>query len=255
MKKVLDFVISRIEDAKLQQVLDLPYYYLDIDGIWPSDFYEELIQRTPDSLKGYSPLSAKYNNRFRYELGHGENVAFSLSDLSLFTNKQDRKFWSEFQKMFIVNKDFPLAIMEKYGDKLFYNPKDPWEVNCRMCKDMTGYSIGVHSDRRDKLFSTIFYTPKKFDVSKRKDWGTQILVAKKGKENINSEIHHAYNEDGSSNDFELHKWVECRPNAMFSWSISTVSFHGVPPVKALGYRDTIQYFAKCQNRNRKILGD
>ena len=255
MKKILDHVIATIHATPLKNVPGSTYYYLDIDNIWPEEFYTELVERMPTSLRGYTPLSSMYSDRYRYELGHGENVDLNISKLEIF-GADDKAFWTEFQQHFIQDQTLAHTIMEKNGEYLAYDyTTKRWKINCRLCKDLSGYSIGVHSDRKDKIFSCIFYTPKEYSESKRQDWGTQILVAKDPKMPPNAEVHHQYNSDGSSDLFDLYHWVECRPNSMFSWCVTPDSYHGVPPVKTPGYRDTIQLFAKCNNKNRKLYGE
>ena len=256
MKEVLDYVINQINNSELRKVDDTPYWYLEIENIWPTEYYTEILKNIPSGKSLYRPLSEKYKDRFKYELGYGENCIKPLSNLKDMKGNQ-KKFWKEFQQYFVVNDEFTKAVLNKYKDYIHWDSLTEYKQNCRLSKDMKGYSIGVHSDRRNKVFSALFYTPKDYDDSKKYQWGTQILKPKKDTYVHNSEVHNAYNSDGSHNDFDLYKWIECKPNSFFSWVVTQQSYHGVPPITIGGERDSIAFFVKAIGdwKGRKLYGE
>ena len=255
MEEILNYVVKKIEDAELKEVEGKPMWYLAIENIFPDDYYQEILKYTPKDLKMYHPLSEQYTDRFKYELAYGENCNESLATLNEMSGDM-YDFWKDFQATFVEKDDLLNSFLQKYKE---YIPKFDANIgiNCRLSKDLKGYSIGVHTDRRNKIISALFYTPNRTDKAISKEWGTQVLTPKSDYFPHTTEKHHAYNKDGSHNDFDLYDWVECKPNSMFSWVVTQQSYHGVPPIAIDGIRDTIAFFGKAKNnwQRRKLYGE
>lgn len=256
MKDTLKYLIEKINNSELKKVEGLPYWYLEIENIWPDDFYQQILNNIPQDKSIYRPLSSKYKDRFKYELGYGENCDKPLAKLENMSGEQ-KSFWKSFQQHFVVDNQFTESVLNKYKEYIHWDSLHDYKQNCRLSKDLKGYSIGVHSDRRNKVFSALFYTPKNYNESMKYEWGTQILKPKKNNHQHNSEIHSAYNTDGTHNEFELYKWIECKPNSFFSWVVTQQSYHGVPPIKIEGVRDSIAFFVKATGnwKSRKLYGE
>jgi len=256
MEETLDYVIKKIEDTKLKQAGNTPYWYMVVENIFPEDYYEEMIANTPTGIKNYRPLSNMYNDRFKYELGYGENCNKPLATLSGLDSEKI-EFWKNFQQTFVVNKKLANTFLSKYSKYIHKPSLGMVGTNCRLSKDIKGYSIGVHTDRRNKILSALFYTPNKTDENILEEWGTQILTTKDSNFPHTTEKHHAYNADGSHDYFDIYKWVECKPNSMFSWVVTQQSYHGVPPINIEGERDSIAFFIKATSNiaNRILYGE
>ena len=256
MEEILEYVIKKIDNAEMKEVKGKPMWYLAIEDIFPEDYYQKILKYTPKDLKMYHKLSEQYTDRFKYELGYGENCNKSLADLGEM-NDDMRKFWKDFQTTFVARDDLLNCYLKKYKEYIPHFNKAEVGINCRLSKDLKGYSIGVHTDRRNKVISALFYTPNRTDDAILKEWGTQVLISKSDNFPHTTEKHHAYNDDGSHSDFEVYDWIECKPNSMFSWVVTQQSYHGVPPITIDGIRDTIAFFGKVINNyeNRKLYGE
>tara|TARA_R100000805_G_C3623185_1_gene128821 strand:+ start:2120 stop:2842 length:723 start_codon:yes stop_codon:yes gene_type:complete len=240
MKKELEFTIDRINQSKLYTH---PYCYLEINEIFSKDFYHDLILHKPRCTKYFRPLSKMYSDRYILELGYGENTNRILANVDLGDNKKNR-FWKEFQKTFIENKELSYCFIDKYKGFLNTERAKMGKINCRLSKDLKGYSIGVHRDKRDKVLSALFYIPDESKEDRNINWGTQILVPKQSMKHTDK--HHPYNDDGTHNLFDLYKTITYEPNKMFSWCITENSYHGVPPIIYEGVRDSIAFFVKSK---------
>lgn len=256
MEEILKHVIDKIKQTELIQAGDTPFWYMAIENIFPDDYYQEILENTPKGTAFYRPLSQMYNDRFKYELGYGENCNRPLANLSGMSGNQ-RVFWESFQDTFVVKKDLANAFLSKYNKYLHSPSLGLIGTNCRLSKDVKGYSIGVHTDRRDKILSALFYTPNRTDDAITKEWGTQVLTTKDSSFPHTTEKHHAYNSDGTHDLFNIHDWVECKPNSMFSWVVTQQSYHGVPPINIEGERDSIAFFVKATSNvgNRILYGE
>lgn len=255
MKEVLEYIVDKVNNTPVMKVPDIPYYYLYNENVWPPDFYDEILKNIPDK-SFYRPLSKMYSNRFIYELAYGENVSNPLANFSGLGDDK-RSFWKEFQIHFILNPLLANTYLEKYKDHIHWDTMGKMGLNCRLSKDMKEYSIGVHSDRRNKVFSTLFYLPpKNITQDLAEHWGTDIMKPKV--ELVHDARHHAYNKDGSHDLFELYKTVPAHPGAMFSWCVTQQSYHGVNSLTIEGERDSIAFFGKVSKNdaeNRVLLGE
>lgn len=240
MKEQVEYVINKIENSKLETY---PYPYLEIENIFQEDFYSEILKNIPQNRGLYKQLSKKYHNRYVLELGFGENINAAIPNLKL-DNQTQNVFWKEFQKHFILNNGLSACVKQKYRDYIDERRAQVGKINCRLSRDEDGYSIGVHRDRKDKLFSVLFYLPEKDEEHLRINCGTEILIPKGSFEH--DDKHYDYNPDGSHDLFDIYRTVEFLPNKMFSWCVVQNSYHGVSPIKIDGYRDSLAYFLKSK---------
>ena len=238
MKEHLEYTIKMIDEAVLQTE---PYPFLEIEDIFDNSFYADMIRYKPQGLKHFRPLSKMYSDRYVLELGYGENVEKNMRTVN-FSDLSQKTFWKEFQNTFIKNRDLAEAFVRKYKDYLDTNRTDRGKINCRISRDLKGYSIGVHRDKRDKVFSALFYIPDTPMEDRKVNWGTQILVP--NRQMVHTDSHHAYKPDGTHDSFDLYKAVTFEPNKMFSWCVTKDSYHGVAPTVFDGYRDSIAFFMK-----------
>tara|TARA_Y100001937_G_scaffold116531_1_gene168593 strand:- start:51 stop:779 length:729 start_codon:yes stop_codon:yes gene_type:complete len=242
MKAELEYTINKVIDTDL---LEDPYPYMEIKGIFSDDFYSEMISNKPKGVKHFSPLSKIYDDRFVLELAYGENVNKEVARIP-FEDPKQKSFWEEFQNLFVKDRSFANCIFDKYSKYVNKARAARSRVNCRLSKDLKGYSIGVHRDKKDKVVSCLFYLPDNGELSPEveEDWGTQILTPKK--EMNHTDDHHKYNNDGSHDLFNVFKTVTFEPNKMFSWCVTYNSYHGVSPISHDGERDSIAFFMKSK---------
>lgn len=242
MKKELEYTINKINETTL---FEDPYPFLEVNSIFSDGFYKDILKYKPNNKKHYRPLSKMYSDRFVLELGYGENINNSISKLN-FDDQKQTAFWSEFQKTFIENKALSECLIGKYKKYIDSERSKTGKINCRLSKDLKGYSIGVHRDKKDKLFSCLFYLASESYPDREINWGTQILTPSQLMNHTDK--HHPYNSDGTHNLFDLYKVITYEPNKMFSWCITESSYHGVPPITHKGERDSIAFFMKSKEK-------
>jgi hypothetical protein len=240
VKEELQYTIDKINKAKLYEN---PYPFLEIKGIFSEGFYQDIIKNKPKEIKYFRPLSKMYSDRHILELGYGENVNNSMAVIP-FENVKQKKFWKEFQEIFIKDNTLAVCYIEKYKSHLDKSRTMSGKINCRLSKDYKGYSIGVHRDKKDKLLSALFYLADCDMPDRQENWGTQILMPKKDIKHTDQ--HHTYNEDGSHDLFKVYKTVTFEPNKMFSWCVTEQSYHGVVPTVFDGVRDSMAFFIKSK---------
>jgi hypothetical protein len=229
VKKALRHLIEAVESAELHTT---PYPYLNIDNVFPEDFYKELVSKIPDKTDSrYKKLSSYYSDRYVMDLFKGENGNFD--------KRQFSGFWKEFQDTFISNRDLVNVLAAKYKDYILHDFNDSNTfVNARITKDIKGYSIGPHRDRKNKIISVVFYLPKEYDEAKAMDFGTEVCTPK------DPNMKHTDNHY-SFDKFDVYKTAEYKPNSLFSWAIIEDSYHGVSPTTLDGDRVTMGYFLKA----------
>jgi hypothetical protein len=95
------------------------------------------------------------------------------------------------------------------------------DIDARLVRDFTDYSIGPHTDSPRKLVSLLFYLPR--DESMR-HLGTSIYAARDASLRCEGTRHHSYS------GFKRVASMPYVPNALFAFFKTDHSFHGVDPI-------------------------
>ena len=98
-----------------------------------------------------------------------------------------------------------------------------------LVRQKAGYSLGPHTDSPNKVLTVLFYLPQEDCL----EAGTVIYRPKARGFKCEGNRHHAFR------DFETVKVVPFKPDSVFAFVKSDISFHGVEPVKTT--RDVLQY--------------
>lgn len=218
-RAVLDHVLKRVASA---EVINDPFPYAVIDGIFPNDYYAEMLAHfpKPDSLRPIGETGRV--SREAYKDRHV--VLFTDDEFSRMSEEQQR-FWREFAgwmysdlflSLFVLKFQHALeprlakiladtSVLRARGDALLVN-------------DQTNYAIGPHTDAPHRLVTFLFYLPK--DDSMR-ELGTSVYRAKDPNFVCWGGPHHP------PEQFDLVRTVEFLPNRLLTFPKTEWSFHGV----------------------------
>ena len=248
MKNVLQHALTKIKEAKIET--DIPGYpYFSVDGIFPEDYYLELVSIHKNmQIQNFKQLSKNYTNRYVYDLNSGENANSKRNDFSDLSFKE-RVFWLNFQNTFLVDDVFKNAFLQKYENHIDFPYPQFMSSTCRLQRDFKGYKIGPHRDNLDKIFSVMIYTPTiEMDEELLEDHGTAICIPKfDDAEKVPMKEGHVGS--GSNRHFlfeevDIVRTAKAKPNNLFSWAVADRSYHAVTPLKSELVRSTIAYFVK-----------
>ncbi|MDA0238965.1 MAG: hypothetical protein O3A84_02925 [Proteobacteria bacterium] len=225
-------------DTAIQQIIDKiaaapinrnPFAYIQIEEIFPADFYE--------TLRGNMPVPADYRALIETERVTKD---YSPHRLTLFPNQLDgltaeaRAFWSAFYNRLLA-ADLAQAILAKFGADLKNLSGIDLNIlpEAYLMRDEAGYELGPHTDSPAKVVSVLFYMP---EDDSRPDLGTSFYVPKDPAFFCPGGPHHP---------FELFDCVGTLPyrrNALLAFPKTERCFHGVEPVPADGaHRDLLLY--------------
>lgn len=197
MKEALDVrlhpacehLIWRLYDA---DVMPQPFPHVYLTRAFPEDYYGRILANLP-SDEAYTDRT--YENR----------AMVSVRDLNT-------PFWKELEA-WMSSWDLINAVLETFE---IHTRRLSMDV--RLVRDHAGYEIKPHTDVRRKLVSLLFYLPTDSEAA---DAGTEVLIPNES----------GFTSDGSRRyEFDAFSSVlkaPFRPNTMFGFPRSDVSFHGV----------------------------
>jgi len=232
MSSVEIAVVHRIDN---EPVHESPFPHLSIDGIFPAEFYSEMLRQIP-AREFYQRIT---------ETGRASGDAYEQR-LILHLTRLDalpiaqRTFWKNLASWF-VGSTLASALAKKFAPVIAENSgKDPrtldYGVEAMLVKDLDGYQIGPHTDIRSRAVSVMFYLP---PDDSYQQYGTSLYVPREP----------GFRSDGSAHlnfkDFDKVETMPCRPNNMFGFARSDASFHGVEPIQSPGIeRDVLLYILR-----------
>lgn len=190
-----------------------PFPHLYLEHAFPPDFYAELLAALPE-IGAYTPISD--TETLTVKGGYAERNVCRVREL-----EGRSAFWATLSGWIhgtgfaerILAK-FSAAYLERFGP----DRKIEYEVDVRLVRDFTSYSIGPHTDAPQKLASLLFYLPPDASMS---HLGTSLYVPKDPAFRC---------EGGPHYGFELFARVATapfRPNSMLAFPKLARSFHGV----------------------------
>jgi hypothetical protein len=222
-------VIQRIGAAQMRNA---PFPHIYVDGIFPDDFYAEIVRQIP-AREFYKPIPEA--GRAAGE-NHDARQILHLARLDVLPAVQ-RKFWIRMAS-WLIGSDLASALAKAFAPVIAENAgKDPrqldYGVEAMLVKDMDGYQIGPHTDIRSRAVSAVFYLP---TDSRYERYGTALYTPKES----------AFRSDGNArlsfDSFDRVETMPYRPNSMFGFARSDTSFHGVEPIRSPGIeRDLLLY--------------
>ena len=202
--------IRAIETAELSND---PYKHLVIDGIFPGDYYLEMLANFP--RQDLMPNSRPDVHQMDLKLDPGVE-RFADGTLTIDNTLQQSEpakydFWSAFRDAYFTD-DFCRTIMGRFDDDLDDRDRNDFYPVGRLAIDLKGAGLGPHRDRDDKICSVLFYLGDTFDPAVAEPFGTLALRATKN--GARGSQHFGY--DG----FEIAKVITYLPNRFVCWAVT-----------------------------------
>eukprot|EP00854_Cymbomonas_tetramitiformis_P010484 gene10484-12397_t len=180
----LRYTLERIRNTPVQMY---PYPHMIIDSIFEPSFYRCMMQALPRKNSAYKKLFPKVE-RYEIPLSRGPPKGTKEKKKKKKSSTPDPEpgpFWKAFNYVF-GSKDLTVAYLQKMHDTVGrrdveFSPS--WQNdlfwNMALCRDITGYEIGPHTDSRGKVVTVLYYLPK--DQSAPKNAGTCVVRSKSGR--------------------------------------------------------------------------
>ncbi len=238
---VQDHVIERIEAAPIQR-LPTPHFF--INGIFPDDFYTELLANFPEQ-DGYVCLADTgrvKGDAFR------ERFVFMLTDEVINALPEPRRsFWREMQGWFLgeplfraLVAKFAAAAATRFADRL---AEVDLTSEVLVVRDHSNYAIGPHTDATHRFLSLLFYCP---PDNSMEHLGTSLYMPTDRNFVCPGGPHYPFDK------FICVDTMPYRPNSLFGFLKTKTSFHGVEPIADENVcRDVILYDIRLVNNDRE----
>jgi len=190
-------------------IVESPYRHLYAEGVF-GDLYQDILRNLPDGAEWKAHNAA---NRDYFPLG---TIGFGMA-------KGKAEFWKDVSN-WLCSKGMIQACLDKFGIK------KQCYLAASIVRQRVGYSLGPHTDSPNKVLTLLFYLPAKDDDL---DSGTVVYVPKDRGLRCSGNKHHDFK------DFDVVKKMPFKPDSVFAFEKSNISFHGVETVKKV--RDVLQY--------------
>ena len=206
----------RVSNAPLNL---FPYPHFFVEDAFPADFYREMQAMLPDPA-ALLPLAAArgvkgYDERYVLE--------FKEEQFAQLTRAQDA-FWRGLHKWMVGGRFMQLALAKfaPFVSKRFQGRADVrFHDEALLVQDTTNYKLGPHTDAPRKVVTFLFYLPP--DLG-QEHLGTSMYLPKDRDFRCPGGPHHPHAQ------FDRVWTMPFRPNSLFAFVKTDVSFHGVEPV-------------------------
>lgn len=218
-ESVFNHLLYKIANAT---ICTYPYTHIYIEDVFPTDFYEEMIAKFPDTAHFKSLVEmgnvppGTYENRYVLPLKTNELGQLPFDQLV---------FWTQFSQAF-TQESWPQTILSKFhsdirgrfGDHYLHTA---FYSKLELLSDQSEYAIGPHTDHPRRVLSLLFYLPTSKD---QPHLGTSIYRPKDPYFKCEGLEHH------TPEEFTKVYTAPFLPNSVFGFIKSDRSFHGVEPI-------------------------
>jgi FkbM family methyltransferase len=215
-----------LEKVTTTPVTTEPYPYVVIDDIFPTDYYQKIIELLP-----HADQMIPLGDTGRVTPGSYEQRLVTLFTEEHFSrmNSEQQAFWRDMAS-WLYSEKFLSAIVDKFkpwcSNLLSRKQDQKGSIDVRsdalIVNDQTRYEIGPHTDAPHRLISFLFYLPQ--DDS-QKHLGTSIYTHKDPSFTCPGGPHYKFEY------FNKLKTVEFLPNRLLMFVRTNKSFHGVEEVQ------------------------
>ena len=157
----LEHSLHMIEHAK---IVTEPYKHLVIDGIFPADYYLQILKHFPD--QALMPKSRDDVHQLDLCVDPGvERFAdgqLLIENTLKKTEPEKYAFWSDFRDAYFT-KRFCDSFLSKFEGNFDERDLVNYQPVGRIACDLKGAGLGPHRDRDDKICSVLFYLGDRFD--------------------------------------------------------------------------------------------
>lgn len=214
-KSMLKYTIDAIDNAVVETS---PFKHIKVDGVFREDLFACIRHHIPS----YESTNMIYQDKLAYR-DPGRNFKRIWPETE---SAAVSKFWYDFGRAF-SSASFIDSLTHKFKDVLkdrYSNDElrtENLEFENQLVRDLLGYKIRPHTDKKTKLITTVFY----IESEQRIGTGTSLYSN--------------YSEE------TLHHRLDFVPNTLFAFAPCRSSFHGVETQRSTFPRDTIQGFVHC----------
>lgn len=207
-------VLARIATAA---VLTEPFAHCVIDGVFPEEFYESIIDHWPQE-ESWRPLSESG----RVSAGDYQQRQVVLMNRDGYARLDPERcaFWEQEVGGWLLGERFRTGVLQKFGQPASRSSGDALIVS-----DRTTYAIGPHTDAPHRLVSLLFYLPEDATFSR---FGTAFYTPLDPQFRCPGGPHHPFQR------FRRVKTVEFLPNRLVVFPKSDRCFHGVERIDLPG---------------------
>lgn len=217
-----------------------PFEHIYVDGIFPPNFYQQLLSHLPAS-EFYTPIDqlgkvapGSYQERFVFPL---------IPDKIEILPQTQKQFWQNFLTLFGGEPFIQAAIhlfFETVKERFASARTQPQLTsNFDLVRDTTHYSIGPHTDTPKKLLSLLFYLP---NEDSPLDIGTSLFTP------LDPSYTDPYGKHHPFDQFKLVTTMPFKANSLFGFVRTNDSWHGVLPLeKEKIERNSIQFQIQISN--------
>ncbi|XRB17794.1 hypothetical protein RI054_16g76390 [Pseudoscourfieldia marina] len=254
----VEYTVLQIKNSR---VVQFPFPHIYVAKVFRDELYDCILGNIVDTTSTpefYFNPYADYPQRYILNLKGRKHSVIRRAAI----DNSKRNFWIEFGRLFgdhMVANELLSKFSETLEKRNVRNTTTRHHYQLQLTRDLRGYSIPPHTDTPQKLVTTLFYLPRKFDnVSK---YGTQLLSVRSEQNFRNLSRKHNYNARGSH--MPLKMWEEAvrsgalsvdyqakfEPNSMIGFSPCVDAWHAVARVpkgkNTQIRRDTLQGFVKA----------
>jgi len=227
---LLDQLINSFVDSKN---IDDPFPHKFIENIFPSSFYNDLLNNIPDTglytpIKDTGSVTTDYSDeRFIFNFTDKNDSNKLSNSQQLFFNNLTKVLFSKeiFQAVTSSFKETLQFRINTFSDdekRLFDFPNLKFSYRAALIKDFTKYSLGAHTDNNTKFITFLFYIP---STDKLKANGTSLY---KPITNVKGSKH--FTLEQTQQNFKKIKTCPFIPNSVLLFPRTSNSFHGVEEV-------------------------
>jgi hypothetical protein len=225
---VEEFALYRIANA---QVRRHPFPHFFVSPVFPPDYYVELLSRLPP-IEWLKPIDETGSVQALAGASRAQIQAYAsrfiadLADLEEREQQDDARagFWAGLAQWMMSDR-FRALVLEKFrpdmAGRFGSGAAVSTDIDARLVRDFTTYSIGPHTDTPRKLVSLLFYLPRDESMS---HLGTSIYAAHDASFRCEGNRHHGYQ------GFKRVATMPYLPNSLFAFFKTDYSFHGVDPI-------------------------
>jgi hypothetical protein len=218
-----EFVLYQIGNAEVRRH---PFPHFFVAPVFPPEYYAKLLSHLPPT-EWLKPIAETGT----VTLGN-DGKAYPgrfIADLADIEEREEQKdpasqFWAGLGQ-WLMSDRFRALVLEKFrGDmveRFGAGAAVSTDIDARLVRDFTSYSIGPHTDTPRKLVSLLFYLPRDESMS---HLGTSIYAAHDPSFRCEGTRHHGYE------GFKRVADMPYVPNALFAFFKTDRSFHGVHPI-------------------------
>jgi hypothetical protein len=230
-------LVHVVERLRTVEVRLEPYPHYCLENVFPENYYQSLLRNLPESAvyQNLFDVTDLKLDHFRHRDQRDLNEGWTAT-----LPGEIKDFWDGFNEWFL-GPELAQAVMNSYATQLRarFGSEQSWPeimVESQLIRHRAGYFLEPHSDLYTKLIVLLLYLAPDESAA---HLGTSLYRPKDPGFSCHNSTHYPFA------DFIKVKTAAYKPNSLFAFVRSDISFHGLEPlseqdVTSCG-RDVIQY--------------